>query len=283
MSNSIIFEHSFKFSEFEQQFIKQSLESFFDERWIVRVLRNVKAGKEATVYLCEAHPSTGFQYIAAKVYRPREHRAMSNYNFYRSGQNVQGSHARALRSSRGRRAILKNSRAGQNLEHTTWLAHEFNTLAQLHQAGVSTPEPIAVNNNALLMEFIGEAGVAAPILQSIQLRKEEARSYFKTILKYMEIMLGLGTIHADLSPYNILFSDGEVFLIDFPQAVDANLHGSAYSLLLRDMSRICKYFTRYGEGYDPEKYSHKIWKKVGPYPLGQQSDVGIGWGIVESK
>lgn len=267
MSADSLFDHAFKFSEFELQYLKQSLERFFDERWITRILRNVKGGKEATVYLCQAHPATGLQYIAAKVYRPREHRAMANYDFYRSGQNTQGRFARALRGSRAQRAVLKNSKAGQSLEHTAWLAHEFNLLARLHGKGVSIPEPFAVGNNALLMEFIGDDEFPAPLLQSIRLPKDEARAHFKKILEEMRVMLSLGIIHADLSPYNILFHKNKTVLIDFPQAVDANMHEAAYALLLRDMTKVCKYFSNYGPGYDAEKYTSKIWKKSGPYPL----------------
>jgi len=36
-----------------------SLETFYVENLIVDVLGNVKSGKEATVYCCQAHPSTG--------------------------------------------------------------------------------------------------------------------------------------------------------------------------------------------------------------------------------
>ena len=47
------------------------LEPFFDEGWITEVIRPVKSGKEATVYLCRAGDRTGEELVAAKVYRSR--------------------------------------------------------------------------------------------------------------------------------------------------------------------------------------------------------------------
>ena len=46
--------------------------------WITEVLQTVKSGKEATVYCCAAHPSTGVDLLAAKVYRPHVSRVMKD-------------------------------------------------------------------------------------------------------------------------------------------------------------------------------------------------------------
>mgnify|MGYP000925870685 CR=1 FL=1 len=55
---------------------------------ITDVLHQVKGGKEATVYCCAAHPSTGVDLIAAKVYRPREFRQLRNDAQYRQGRRI---------------------------------------------------------------------------------------------------------------------------------------------------------------------------------------------------
>src|SRR5688572_10908042 len=47
-----------------------ALAAFFSDGWISDVRLLVKSGKEATVYCCDATPSTGYSLIAAKVYRP---------------------------------------------------------------------------------------------------------------------------------------------------------------------------------------------------------------------
>ena len=51
---------------------------FYEDKWFTDVLYRVKAGKEATVYCCQAGPAVGHELIAAKVYRPRMFRAMRN-------------------------------------------------------------------------------------------------------------------------------------------------------------------------------------------------------------
>ena len=43
-----------------------------------------------------------------------------------------------------------------------WAQKEFRNLTEARKAGVRVPRPIAVRNNVLLMEFVGERGVSAP-------------------------------------------------------------------------------------------------------------------------
>ena len=40
------------------------------------------------VYCCQAHPGTGLEYAAAKVFRPRKFRAMKNDWFYKQGRDM---------------------------------------------------------------------------------------------------------------------------------------------------------------------------------------------------
>ena len=60
----------------EQRWIEESLGGFFADGWLTDILYRVKGGKEATVYCCKAHPATGHDLIAAKVFRPRMFRAI---------------------------------------------------------------------------------------------------------------------------------------------------------------------------------------------------------------
>jgi len=61
------------------------LEPFFDEGWITEVIRPVKSGKEATVYLCRAGARTGEELVAAKVYRSLQQRGFKNDAVYWEG------------------------------------------------------------------------------------------------------------------------------------------------------------------------------------------------------
>jgi catechol 2,3-dioxygenase-like lactoylglutathione lyase family enzyme len=49
------------------------------EGQILDVLRRVKGGKEANVYCCRTHPSTGVDLLAAKLYRPRMFRNLRSF------------------------------------------------------------------------------------------------------------------------------------------------------------------------------------------------------------
>lgn len=65
-----------------------TLDMFFREGWITDVSRQVKSGKEATVYCCQATPATGLPVLAAKVYRDRQDRTFRNDAFYREGRYI---------------------------------------------------------------------------------------------------------------------------------------------------------------------------------------------------
>ncbi|MCB8985989.1 MAG: serine protein kinase RIO, partial [Ardenticatenaceae bacterium] len=67
-------------------------------------------------------------------------------------------------------------------------------------------------------------------------------------------------IHGDLSAYNILYWDGDIWLIDFPQVVDARANPHAPELLRRDVTRVCEYFARYGVESDPLQLTLDMWR-----------------------
>jgi RIO kinase 1 len=45
----------------------------------------------------------------------------------------------------------------------------------------------------------------------------EAQQLFEETLRTIELMFAHGWIHGDLSAYNLLYWDGKITLIDFPQ------------------------------------------------------------------
>src|SRR5689334_11101062 len=91
------FRPSFTGSKHERQWIMEYLGPFYQDNVITDVLRQVKGGKEATVYCCAANPTLGVELIAAKVYRPRMFRQLRNDSVYRKGREVIGEEGKEVR------------------------------------------------------------------------------------------------------------------------------------------------------------------------------------------
>ena len=236
-----------------QESIEEALAPFFQKHLITAVRQTVKSGKEATVYLCEADPSTGVPYLAAKIYRPRESRSFKNDAVYHAGEFIG--------DRRTRRAIQQKSRHGRQFQFANWVEREFQTLRHLHAFGAIVPKPYGRTENALLMQFIGDEEGAAPTLNRVTLDRDEAGRFFELLLRNIELWLSLDHIHADLSPFNILYHEGAITVIDFPQAVDAESNPNASMLLQRDIENVCRYFARYGIAADASALAGELWTR----------------------
>lgn len=264
---------------YEEGWLLESIRSFYDEGLIVDVLALVKGGKEASVYLCKAHPSTGTELLAAKVYRPRRFRNLSNDSLYRSGRDVLTAEGRAVKKTDHRvmRAIGKKTAFGMQVSHTSWLMHEYNALRSLHRAGGAVPRPYAATENAILMGYCGDARIAAPTLSHIRLSQMEAEPLFGELMRNVELMLSQGMVHGDLSAYNVLYWEGAITLIDFPQVVSLDANREAYALLARDIVRVCAYFQRQGAGHAPEPIVEHLWGQYGmPLPPPELDMLAVG-------
>jgi len=229
------------------------LEAFHERELISDVLHVVKSGKEATVYCCRAHPSTGREFLAAKVYRPRHMRNFRNDAVYQQG--------RVILDARLRRAVKNKSRTGRGVQFGSWVEHEFETLRMLWEAGADVPEPLAESGPAILMEYIGDCDAPASMLRNVSLPPEEVHALFDVLMRNVELWLACDIVHADLSAYNVLYWKGAVKVIDFPQAVDPRFNMSAFSLLSRDIDNLCRYFVQYGMETRPSRLAGELWTR----------------------
>jgi len=254
MNNPESVDFRFGVQKFEQEWVGKSLEDFQRDGWLSGILYRVKGGKEAQVYCCKADPSMGVDLIAAKIYRPRRNRAMKNYSQYQQGRHITA-------DKRHLRALKKKTRTGKAVEDRAWLKHEFRTMQELYNAGADVPEPFELSGNTILMEFIGNAQTAAPLIQEVRLDPAKAQPLFDRCIKNIEILLTCDSIHGDLSAFNILYWNGAITVIDFPQAVDPFDNPSAFSLLARDVERICQYFARYGIQSHPVDIAADLWHR----------------------
>jgi RIO kinase 1 len=258
------FQFTYKAARFEEAWLLDSLFEIAEHQWISDVLRKVKAGKEASVYLCKpgaAIPAADF--VAAKVYRPRMLRNLRNDGLYRQGRTDLDSEGREVIDDGMLHAMRKKTEYGRELLHQSWMAYEFTSMQELHDAGANVPEPYTLSSNAILMEYIGGLDGSAPTLSEVDLDRAEAGPLFERILHNLDLMLTHERIHGDLSAYNILYWDGDITLIDFPQVVSPKVNRHAFRIFERDVKRVCEYFIQQGVKSDPKSLAKELWTSHG--------------------
>ena len=203
------------------------LQSLIDDGVIDEVMRPLKSGKEAAVYVVRA----GKDVRCAKVYKDMAQRSFQ--------QRVQYQEGRKVRGSREARAIGKASKYGRKQQETAWKNTEVDALYQLRDAGVRVPEPFGYFHGVLVMELVVDAdGHSAPRLGEVELSPEQARGFHRLLVRQVVKMLCIGLIHGDLSEYNVLVAPDGPVIIDFPQVVSAAGNNAARSMLLRDVNNL---------------------------------------------
>jgi RIO kinase 1 len=125
-----------------------------------------------------------------------------------------------------------------------WAQKEFRNLEQAAHAGVNVPKPIAVKNNVLVMEFIGEGGVSAPSLKE-QLPANPEKVYRQLLTYLVRLYRKADLVHGDLSEYNIMMWKGKPVVFDMSQSVPTS-HSLAKFLLERDLTNVNRFFSRLG-------------------------------------
>jgi RIO kinase 1 len=254
------FNPSFLAHQRDRPWVLSSLASFYEDDLITDVLAMVKSGKEATVYCCAAHPSTGLEYVAAKVYRPRMFRSLRNDAVYRASRPQVDAKGREGRGAKRWNATAKETERGRAAKINAWIRYEYETQRLLYDAGADAPRPLAQSGNAVLMEYIGGGpGTPAPLLREVMLERAEAAPLFERVLRNIELWLACDRVHGDLSAYNMLYWDGAITVIDFAQAVDPRYSSAVGDLLARDIARVCQYFARCGVEADAAALTNDLW------------------------
>ena len=138
-----------------------------------------------------------------------------------------------------------------------WAQKEFKNLHTAFKAGVTVPKPIAVRRNVLIMEFIGENGISAPLLREIPLKNPD-RIYRQILANVKRLYRKAGLVHADLSEYNVMIWKGKPVLFDVSQTVSRK-HPMASEFLRRDLENMIRYFKRLGVAVPPVE---ELFKKV---------------------
>lgn len=226
----------------------QGLQALIDDGVIDEVLRPLKSGKEAAVYVVRS----GDEVRCAKVYKDMAQRSFQQRAQYQEGRKVRG--------SREARAIGKASKYGRKQQEVAWKNSEVDALYQLRAAGMRVPEPYGYFQGVLVMELVTDAeGFSAPRLGEIELSTEKAREYHRVLVRQVVLMLCCGLIHGDLSAYNVLVGPEGPVVIDFPQVVNAAGNNAARTMLLRDVNNLTAHLGRWAPELLDTWYGEEMW------------------------
>lgn len=226
----------------------KGLQELVDEGVIDQVLRPLKSGKEAAVYVVRC----GEEIRCAKVYKDLGQRSFQARVQYQEGRKVRG--------SRQARAMGKATRFGRKEAEAAWKNAEVDALYQLAAAGVRVPQPHGYFNGVLVMELItDEDGYSAPRLGEVELSAETARSYHRFLMQQVARMLCVGLIHGDLSEYNVLIAPDGPVIIDLPQVVSAAGNNAARQMLRRDVGNLTISLSRFAPELLDTHYGEEMW------------------------
>ena len=225
-----------------------TLQPLIDDGVIDEVIRPLKSGKEATVYLVRSGEHTR----CAKVYRDMAQRSFQKRAQYQEGRKVRG--------SRQARAMSKSTRFGRREQEEAWKNAEVDALYKLMAAGVRVPKPFGYFNDTLIMELVTDAaGEPAPRLGDVELSPEMAREYHQFLIRQVVRMLSIGLIHGDLSEFNVLVGPEGPVIIDLPQVVNAAGNNGALAMLERDVNNIRGTLARFAPELLETQFAREMW------------------------
>jgi len=225
---------------------RKLLDEFFDHGTLLAVSRlvnqglfdvldhPVSSGKEGGVF----RASKGGEFRAVKIYR------ISNTTFR---------HLPAYALEELRREASARNYGGLIF---AWTRREHTILGRLAEAGVRAPVPYGHYRNVLVMEYIGTAEGAAPRLKDVPI-DDPATLYEELVREFGLMIRKAKLVHGDLSPYNTLYHDGRVVIIDVAQSIRSD-HPEARPLLERDLLNFSRFLGRLGFDVEPEEFLRAI-------------------------
>lgn len=191
----------------------------------------LSTGKEANVYYAKAGKvSDGVQDYAVKIYKT------SILVFKDRDKYVSGEH-------RWRKGYCKSN---PRKMVKVWAEKEMRNYRRIHQAGIPCPRPILLKTNILIMEFLGSDGWPSPRLKDASLSEKRLReAYVQCIMITRHLFQRCRLVHGDLSEYNLMWHNNQVYVIDVSQSVESD-HPSALDFLRKDASNINDFFRKVG-------------------------------------
>ena len=189
----------------------------------------ISTGKEANVYEAVGRDDES---VAVKVYRIAASDFKDMREYLRGDPRFEG-----LGGDKGEVVLA-------------WVSKEYANLNRALAAGVAVPEPIAVERNVLVMEYLHTGGERAKRLSEVTIENPETA--YHVVREYMRRLHDAGLVHGDLSEYNIVAHGRQLYFLDMGQAVTIH-HPQADEFLRRDCENVAAFFTRQGHPVDGEE------------------------------
>ncbi|XP_059900451.1 serine/threonine-protein kinase RIO3 isoform X1 [Gadus macrocephalus] len=127
-----------------------------------------------------------------------------------------------------------------------WAEKEMHNLARMKKAGIPCPEVALLRKHILVLSFIGKDHVPAPKLKDTMLGAADMKTAYYQVLQMMQqLYQECNLVHADLSEYNMLWHQGQVWLIDVSQSVEPS-HPHGLQFLFRDCTNVSTFFQKRG-------------------------------------
>ena len=129
---------------------------------------------------------------------------------------------------------------------------EYDILTYLRDSSSSFPTPLYRSFHCIVMEAI--YGNRLSDIENLT----DPELVLEKIINNITIAYRKGYINGDLNEYNILVSDDNISILDWPQAVRVDTV-NADTVLTRDVKNILKFFSK---KFNVEEDSHKIINKI---------------------
>nr|WP_269750360.1 serine/threonine-protein kinase Rio1 [Halosimplex litoreum] len=199
-----------------------ALYKLVQDDYIVAFGGPISTGKEANVYTALGDEDTE---VAVKVYRINASDFTDMRGYLDGDPRFRGI------GSDKKKVVL------------AWVRKEFANLKRARKAGVLVPEPIAVERNVLVMEYLGTEAGRGKRLSEVDLENPETA--YEVVREYMRRLHDAGLVHGDLSEYNLIVHGDHIYVIDLGQAVTVH-HPNAEEFLDRDCENVAAFFGRQG-------------------------------------
>lgn len=165
-----------------------------------------------------------------------------------------------------------------------WAERGFKNLKLLRKANINCPDAISLKKHVLVMTFLGANASPAPRLKEALLSEEQLRWSYEQVIYMMERMYKeCELIHGDLSEYNLLWYQDQVYVIDVSQSM-LNSHPNANVFLYRDCKNVLDFYRRSGLtnildekslfmlicGKDLSDKNVDLWSKIEDFPRNEK-------------